>query len=296
MILKEVRHKLQKLRISTLKQINNNFSGEYRSNFKGRGLEFHEAREYQAGDDVRSIDWNITARQGFPYIKRFHEERQLTVILAVDFSGSMQFGSRGKQKSEVMIEICALLAFSAVRNNDLVGLLIYTDCKELFIAPAKGTGHVLRILHSLLTFEPKSKGSNAFEPMGYLSRILTRSSVLFVISDFLDASYENNRPLKVLARRHDFIAISVKDPIENSVPNCGLISVCDSENSQRYICDTSSKKVRDRIMRMQIENSKRLFKNFAQAGISIISVQTDHNYMNSLQKFFRNRERRISNG
>lgn len=292
----EITKKIRKLQIYTEKRVNNAFSGEYRSIFKGRGMEFDEAREYQPGDDVRSIDWNITARQGTPYIKRFREERQLTVILALDFSASSNFGSQKRQKNELIAEVCALLAFSAIKNNDMVGMLIFTDQVERFIPPGKGSLHVLRLIREILTFEPQHSGSNAKEPMGYLSRVLHRKSIIFLLSDFIDDSFKEDRALFSMAHRHDLVAISVTDPLEKQIPNAGLITFQDAETGEIMTCDTSSKEVREAIQKEIFIHYKELYQIFSRAGIDIVEMLTDHDYMDLLQRFFRIRERRMSNG
>ncbi|MBU1061388.1 MAG: DUF58 domain-containing protein, partial [Candidatus Omnitrophica bacterium] len=221
MIPKEILKKVKQIEIRTGRLVNDVFAGQYESIFKGRGMEFHEVREYVQGDDIRSIDWNVTARTGHPYVKKFVEERELTVLLMADISMSGQFGTREKMKKEIMAELGALLAFSAIKNNDKIGLLLFTDNVEKFISPKKGRSHVLRVIRELLYYEPKGRKTNINSALEYLGRVLKKKAVIFLLSDFMDSDYE--RRLRILNKRHDIVTIAISDPRERTFPDVGLI-------------------------------------------------------------------------
>jgi uncharacterized protein (DUF58 family) len=282
-ILRQV--KLIELRTRGL--VNSLFTGEYHSVFKGQGMEFAEVREYQPGDEVRSIDWNVTARMRRPFVKRYVEERELTVMLAVDLSGSERFGTRGRFKSELATELGAVLGMSAVRNNDRVGALLFTDRIEHLLPPRKGRRHALRLIRDLLAFEPKGARTDIGGALQYLERMLSHHTIIFVISDFLDAELE--KPLKRLAQRHDVVAISVEDPSERLLPDVGLARFVDPETGETLDVDTSDSEVRaryERAMEGERDVRRRLLRRLA---IDEIVVRTDQDYVQPLLRFFRSR-------
>jgi uncharacterized protein (DUF58 family) len=282
--------KVRTIQIRTRKNIAAGFAGGYRSAFKGRGLEFDEVREYAPGDDVRDIDWNVTARAGRTFVKRYIEERQLKILFAVDVSGSLGFGTVAKRKSELAAEFCALVAFSAIRNNDNVGLLLFSDRVEKFVPPAKGSSHALRLVHDLLSFEARQTGTDVAAALRYLARIMHRRCVVFLVSDFLAPDFE--RPLRILAKRHDLIAVRTSDPCEQSLPDVGLAALWDPESGRRIVVDTGAEDVRqeyfERCARRR-EGSSRVFRA---AGVDEISISTDKECAGALVSFFRARDRR----
>ena len=253
-------------------------------------MEFQEVREYQIGDDIRTIDWNVTARTGDPYVKLFKEERELTVMFLVDLSASGAFGSTRQIKNEAAAEICALLAFSAIKNNDKVGLIVFTDQVEMFIPPEKGTTHVLRLIRELLNFKPEKGKTDLIAGMDYLGRVLHKKSVVFLVSDFQNEGYE--KQLRILGKRHDLIAVSITDPREVSMPNVGLIQLEDAETGEMVIIDTGSASFRKKYEQLggsRLEDLKKLFRSM---DIDHIDIRTGEDYVFDLVKFFRNRERR----
>jgi uncharacterized protein (DUF58 family) len=290
-ISKELAKKIRYIQIYTSKAVNDVLAGEYHSVFKGQGMEFDEVRGYQPGDDIRTIDWNVTARTGHPHVKRYVEERELTVFFLVDLSRSGSFGSREKLKNEIAAECCALLAFSAIKNNDKVGLIVFTDSIELFIPPAKGTSHVLRLIRELLFFEPQKtqnkSGTDIALALDYLGRILHKRGVIFLVSDFLDQDFE--KPLGALARRHDLIAVSVSDPREQTLADAGLLEIQDAETGETVIIDTGSTAVRNRYSYLAEKRSRELSDLFQSKGIDHIQLYTDRDYVLDLVKFFRKR-------
>ncbi len=293
MIPKELIRKIRYIQISTRKAVNDVLAGEYHSVFKGRGMEFDEVRTYQPGDDIRTIDWNVTARTGHPYVKRYVEEREITVFFLVDLSASGSFGSTDRLKREIGAEFCALLAFSAIKNNDRVGLIVFTDTIELFIPPAKGTSHVLRLIRELLYFDAgkrqKSKGTDIGTALDYLGRVQPRRGVVFLVSDFLDREFEKS--LRVLARRHDLIAVTVSDPREQSLPDVGLLEIQDAESGASLVVDTGSAAVRNRYEALARKRSEELESLFRAAGVDHIRLSTDRDYLLDLVRFFRARMR-----
>lgn len=291
MIPKELAQKIRYIQIYTSKAVNDVLAGEYESVFKGRGMEFSEVREYHIGDDVRSIDWNVTARTGEPHVKLFVEERELTIMFMVDLSASGAFGSTRKIKNEVAAELCALLAFSAIKNNDKVGLIVFTDQVELFIPPAKGTTHVLRLIRDLLEFSPGQTDTNIAAGIDYLGRVITRRSVVFLISDFLGEGYE--KPLRIMGKKHDLIAVSVTDPREIALPNVGLVELEDAETGELVLIDTSSAAIRKRYEQLGTVQQARLRDMFRSMDIDHIEISTNRDYLRDLIKFFRTRERRL---
>jgi uncharacterized protein (DUF58 family) len=292
MIPKEVLKKVKRIEIATRGLVNEVFSGEYHSVFKGRGMEFSEVREYQVGDDIRTIDWNVSARMGHPYVKVFEEERELTVVLLVDVSSSGSFGTTTQMKGEIAAELCALLAFSAIKNNDKVGLIIFSDKIEKFIAPRKGKKHVLRVIREILYFEPEDSQTDLNVALEYLSKVIRRRSIVFVISDFLAENYE--KALQVANKKHDVIAIEIIDPREVELPNIGFIELEDAETGETVLIDTTNSGVRSGFFsRSQKEREDR--QNFFKSiGVDNIDIHTDRSYIEPITKFFRMRARRLA--
>ena len=290
MIPKEILKKVQKIQIYTNRMVNDILAGEYQSTFKGSGIEFDEVREYQVGDDIRTIDWNVTARTGHPFVKRFVEERELTVMLMVDVSSSGYFGSTSKLKNEIAAELCALLAFSAIKNNDKVGLIIFTDRIEKFIPPKKGKKHVLRVIRELLFFKPERSRTDIDLGLSYLNRVLTRKSVVFMVSDFLSEGYE--KALRVANRKHDIIAVDIIDPRELEMPALGFVELMDAETGESIIVDTYDSKLRKGftlLTSMELQKRRDLFKSM---NVDLIEIRTDKSYVDPILKFFRMREKR----
>lgn len=291
MLSREVLAKVRKIAILTRKQVDETFAGEYLSVFKGRGMEFSEVREYVPGDDVRTIDWNVTARMGRPFVKQFVEERELTVILAVDGSLSGEFGSEAKTKRETAAEACAALALAAVTNNDKVGLLHFTDRVERYLPPKKGAKHVMRVIREILGFEPQGRGTNIAGVLDFVNRVVKKKAVLFLVSDFIDKGYE--KPLSVAAKRHDLVAIRIMDPRESELPNVGLVELEDAETGEIVLLDTSSKKIRATYKKIADEFTTRLEDELRMLSIDRIEIATNADVTNPLIRFFKERERRI---
>lgn len=290
MIPKEVLKQVKRIEIRTSRLVNDLFGGEYESIFKGRGIEFADVREYVPGDDIRTIDWNVTARSQRPFVKKYVEERELTVLFVVDGSGSQHFGTATKFKSTVTAEICALLAFSAIRNNDKVGLLIFTDQVEKFVPIKKGRSHALRVIREILYYQPKGRRTNLRVALEHLQKTLKRSAVIFVVSDFLDEGYE--KPLKVLSRKHDLIAIQLIDPREQALPSSGIVQFEDSETGETLLIDTRSKKIREGFSQLYENRQKKITKMFQSMRVDKIDILTNQSYSEPIMKFFRKRERR----
>ena len=290
MLPKDLAKKLRYIQIRTSKIVTEAMAGEYKSAFRGAGMEFDEVREYQPGDDVRSIDWNVTARQGRPFIKRFHEERELTVIFMMDLSASGRFGSVRMSKNELAAELCALLAFSAVRSNDKVGLLLFTDEIELYVPPAKGLKHAMRIIRQILGYKPQGKLTNIANALDYLGKVQRRKAVVFLVSDFLDQGYE--RKLRQLARRHDLIAVSLSDAREHSLPSMGLIEFEDSENGKMLLFDAGSSRIRQAYAKMNGERQEKLQNELRGMGADQLKLRSDLDYQHSLVNFLRMREKK----
>jgi len=287
----EIMRQVRLLELRTRGLVNSLFSGEYRSVFKGQGMEFAEVREYQPGDEVRSIDWNVTARMQRPYVKRYIEERELTVMLAVDVSGSERFGTRRRFKSELASELAAVIAMSAIRNNDRVGAVMFTERVEHVIPPRKGRRHALRVIRDLLAFEPEGKGTDIAGVLEYLTRMLSHKAIIFVISDFLSEGIEH--PLKLLAQRHDVVAVTVDDPSENRLPDLGLVRLLDPETGQTVDVDTSDPEVRAQFDARVGEDALTRRRLLRRLAIDEISIHTDVGIMEPLLRFFRNREMRL---
>jgi uncharacterized protein (DUF58 family) len=286
----ELLKKVRQIDIVSRKVVDELLGGEYKSVFKGRGMEFDEVREYAPGDEVRTIDWNVTARTGRPYVKRFIEEREQALFFLVDMSASGSFGSFRKTKNETAAELCGLLAFSAIKNNDRVGLIIFTDGIELFIPPGKGQLHVLHIIREILGFEPKRKGTCISTALDYLGKMVKRKCVTFLISDFQDADYE--KPLKVAAAHYDLIAVTMTDPRELELPDAGLVELTDAETGEQLLVDTASATARRKYNSAAQAHHLALRERLARLNIDQIDIQTDRDYVRDLVRFFRTRERR----
>jgi uncharacterized protein (DUF58 family) len=286
----DVLQKVRQLEIQMKHLVNDVFSGEYHSVFKGRGMEFAEVREYMPGDDIRSIDWNVTARLGAPFVKKYVEERELTVMLAVDLSASGVFGSQNQLKRDLAVEVCAILAFAAIQNNDKVGCLLFTDAVELFIPPRKGRQHVLRVIRELLYFRPQGTGTDLTAALQTLGRVLKRKSVVFVVSDFLDPGFES--ALAVLARRHDVIPVVVTDAREERIPAVDLIDLEDAETGAVLTVDTASAAARERFSRRARRVRQWRERIFKKQALDDIEIRTDTPYVVPLMQYFRRRARR----
>lgn len=291
MLPKEVLKNIRYIQITTNRLVSDVFAGHYHSIFKGRGIEFDEVREYTPGDEIRSIDWNVTARMGHPFVKKFVEERELTVMLMVDLSGSSYFGSVNKMKSQIAAEVCSLLAFSAIKNNDRVGFIAFTDAIEKFIPPRKGTSHVLRVVREALYFRPKSRLTDISKALEFLNRVTTRKTVTFVISDFYDEDFD--RQLIITNRRHDVVAVTITDPLELELSNAGLVSMIDAETGREYLIDTSSKEVREDYRKKSLEKFRNRQDIFKSARVDNIDIRTNIPYTRELISFFRHRERKM---
>lgn len=287
---KSILKKIRKLELRTKRLVNATFAGSYHSVFKGRGMNFDEVRQYQAGDEIRSIDWNVTARTGEPYIKKFTEERELTVMLVVDVSASGVFGSVENSKRDIAAEVASVLAFSAIRNNDKVGLLLFSDIVELFIPPKKGRTHTLRLIREILFFEPKKRGTNPQVALNYLNRVLTRRAVVFLVSDFQTESFE--RELGATSQRHDLIALAVVDPREEELPDIGRITLEDAETGEQIEVNTSDRRVRETFRSRADELWRGWQDVFRGKKIDSIRLRTDQDYLPALRQFFKTRERR----
>ncbi len=290
MLTKELLKQVRQIEIRTKGLVNQVFSGEYHSVFKGRGMEFSEVREYQFGDDIRNIDWNVTARFGHPFIKIFEEERELTVMLLVDLSGSLIFGTVEKTKQQVAAELSAILAFSALKNSDKVGLILFTDKIEKFVPPRKGRSHVLRIIREVLSFEPEGKSTNLKAALEYMNSTIKKRSIVFLLSDFMDSGYE--KILRIIGKKHDLIGVVLNDKREIDMPKMGLLKLMDAETGEERWVDTSSTKVQNRlreVRRQMIQQRKSLFIS---SRLDSIEVQTGDDYVKPLVQFFRLRERR----
>jgi len=291
MIPREILKKVHRLEITTRGLVNDVFSGEYHSVFKGRGMEFSEVREYQVGDDIRTIDWNVTARYGKPFVKVFEEERELTVILMVDASSSGEFGSFDRMKGEIGVEICALLAFSAIKNNDKVGLIIFTDQVEKYIPPRKGKSHVLRVLRELLYFKPEDRMTDVGGALEFLNRVARRRSVVFLVSDFLSKDFE--RPLRIANKKHDLVAVHLVDPRETELPDVGYLELEDAETGERILVDTSDSHLRRLYAETSAEIMTRRDRLFKSMNVDSVVIHSDRSYIEPLMRFFRMRARRF---
>jgi len=291
MIPKEVLQKVRHIEIKTKRIVDSIISGGYHSAFKGKGMEFSEVRGYIDGDDIRTIDWNVTARMGDPYVKKHTEERELTVMLMVDASASGNFGTINKFKGEIAVELCALLAFSAIKNNDRVGLIIFTSDVELYIPPKKGKNHVLHVIRELLFFKPTHPGTNIAEALKFLNRVQTKTSVTFLVSDFFASSF--SAALKISAKRHDLIAISINDPREYAFADSGLIELEDAETGTTVLVDSGSRQFREFYRNEMQKRQEEVSNLFRTTGIDQIRVSTETEYVDPLVHFFKKRERML---
>lgn len=286
----EILKKVRRIEIKSRGLSRNIFSGHYHSAFKGRGMAFSEVREYQYGDDIRNIDWNVTARFNNPYLKIFDEERELMVMLLIDVSGSNEFGTKGSFKEDLMTEIAAVLAFSAIQNNDKVGVIFFSDKIEKFIPPKKGTSHILRIIRELIDFKPESQGTDISEALRYLTNAIKKRCTAFIISDFMDHGFEP--AIKIASGKHDLVAIRVYDPREMQLPSIGMIEVYDKETEGRVWVDSSSRKVRETYSKWWIDHERTIDGIFKRSGIDTAGIQTGQDYVKPLMKLFTLREMR----
>lgn len=291
MIPREIIKKIQRIRIYTNRMVSDVFAGEYQSVFKGRGMEFEEVREYQPGDEVRDIDWNVTARMGRPFVKKFVEERELTVMLLVDASASSQFGTRCRFKSELAAELCAVLAFSAIRNKDRVGLIVFTDRIEKFVPPRKGSRHVLRVIREVLYFKPEGKKTDIALALDYLNKVTTRRTVAFLVSDFQVSGYE--QALRIANKRHDLISVMITDPREEEIPPVGFIRLRDAESGEEILVDSRDQNLHRFYRERSRKEKEDTLKIFRAGNVDCIRVSTDKPYVTELMRFFRQRERRF---
>lgn len=289
---KEILKKIKRLELRTRRLVDSSFAGAYHSVFKGRGMNFEEVREYVPGDEIRTIDWNVTARTNVPHVKKFTEERELTVMLLVDVSASGNFGSVRLSKRELAAEVASILAFSAIQNNDKVGLLLFTDRVELFIAPKKGRQHILRLIRDMLYFEPAGRGTDLSQALEYLNRVVVRRAVAFVISDFLAGGFE--KPLAVTARRHDTIAVPIVDPGEEELPDVGIITLEDAETGRQIDVNTSSRAAMNAFAALELKRYEEIRRVFRAHRIDSVPLRTDQDYLTPLRAFFEQRERRLA--
>jgi uncharacterized protein (DUF58 family) len=291
MLPREVIQRIRRIEIVTRRMVTDVLAGEYHSVFKGQGMEFSEVREYQSGDDIRTIDWNVTSRTGVLHVKKYVEERELTVLLMVDASGSSDFGTASRFKREIVAEMGALIAWNAIRNNDRVGAIVFTDDVEMFIPPRKGRAHVLRVIRDLLYFEPRGRGTDLGRAAEFLNRITRKRAVVFLLSDFIDADFE--KPLRVAARKHDLIAILVSDPRERDIPSIGLIDLEDAETGERFLLDTGNRKAIETFTVAAGRRVRRQKESLRSMGVDVIEISTGLPYDRPLLKFFEERARRL---
>jgi uncharacterized protein (DUF58 family) len=291
LISKEVLQKIKQINIKSKYLATEVFAGEYESAFRGRGMEFEEVREYQVGDDVRSIDWNVTARMGHPFVKIFREERELSVVFLVDASASQDFGTRQRLKREIAAEVAALLAYAAIKSKDKVGLITFTDRVEKYIPPKKGSGHVWQVIKEILTFTPVQRGTHLQGALEFLVKVLPRRVVCFVISDFLAPDY--NQALGIAARRHDMIALALNDPAEENLPSLGWVHFKDAETGLTQWVDTRARGFQEVFGRRMQERRQKTFSRFQSLGMDACLIETNRDYVNPLLKLFRKREKRL---
>ncbi len=292
MIPQEVMQQIRRIHIRTRRMVNEILAGQYESVFKGQGMEFREVRAYVPGDDIRAIDWNVTARTGEPHVKVMAEERELTVMLMVDMSGSGRFGSVSRLKNELAAELCAVLAFSAIKNNDKVGLVVFTDDVELYVPPQKGSRHVLRVIREVLYFEPKGTGTDIPKALHYLNGVVRRKAVVFLVSDFMADDYE--AALRVANRRHDVVAVTISDPREMTLPDVGLVSVRDAETGRETLVNTSDDKVRTAYAKAARDRNEQREAILKRNRVDTMRASTDASYVEEIHRFFKMRERRLA--
>ncbi|SNR17388.1 DUF58 domain-containing protein [Tenacibaculum jejuense] len=284
---KELLKKVRKIEIKTKRLSNHIFGGEYHSTFKGRGMTFSEVRQYQFGDDIRAIDWNVTARYNEPYVKVFEEERELTMMLMVDVSGSESFGTSVQFKRDTVTEIAATLAFSAIQNNDKVGLILFSDQVELFIPPKKGKSHVLRIIRELIEFSPKSTKTNIDEALKFLSSVMKKKAIVFMLSDFIDENYM--KTLKIVGNKHDLTGIRIYDKFDEEIPNLGMVPMLDNETKEVRLINTSSKSLRNKYKANALRLKDEFQNSFKKSGLGTINIRVDENYVKKLLSYFKNK-------
>lgn len=295
---RDILKKVRQIEVRTNRLVNDSLAGSYQSVFKGRGMNFDEVREYVPGDDIRTIDWNVTARTGIPHIKKFTEERELTIMLMIDISGSGEFGSSASSKRELMAELGSVLAFSAVRNSDKVGLILFTDATELYIPPKKGRGHILRIIREILYFKPKGVKTDVKGALDFVNRVIKRKCVSFLISDFaLPGEFEEEMKqlqpkLQITNRRHDLISLMVSDPREYELPDVGWITLEDAESGEQVEVNTSDRQVREEYNSIATQRQKMIQKGMRHAGVDLLDLRTDRSYLPPLLSFFRDRKKR----
>jgi len=292
MIAEEILKKVKRIEIISKKSSQEIFAGEYHSAFKGRGMEFSEVREYVDGDDIRFIDWNVSSRLGKFYVKQFVEERELTVILALDLSASLDFLSRSKSKKEIAAEIAAIVAFTASLNNDKVGLLIFTQQVERFIPPKKGKSHILRIIREILEFKPRGKGTSIDNGLVYLNKVIKKKAILFLLSDFIDQDFQ--RSLKIASQKHDLIAIRISDQREITLPKAGIFILKDQETGEEFFVDFASKETRTSFIKDHQENENQLLETFKKYGVDSIAIDSEKDYEKPLFDFFMERRRKFA--
>jgi len=279
--------KVRKIELKTRGLSNHIFAGEYHTAFKGKGMAFSEVREYQPGDDIRTIDWNVTARFNTPFIKVFEEERELTVMLIIDVSGSKNFGTQKQMKQELVTELSAVLAFSAIQNNDKIGVIFFSDKVEKFIPPKKGKSHILRIIRELIAFEPENKGTDIGEALRYFNNVIKKRAVCFVISDFMNDNFE--APLKIANKKHDVITIRINDKREEELPDIGLVQMKDAETGEVKWIDTANKLIRENYQKNYLRNMEEVNQLFKNSGVDTIQLRTDMDYIKPLIQFFKRR-------
>lgn len=292
MIPAEVIKKIRQIEIRTSRMVSNVFAGHYHSVFKGQGMEFHEVREYVPGDDIRAIDWNVTARLGHPFIKKYIEERELTVMLLVDMSGSQRFGSGAQFKQDLAAELAGILAFAAIQNNDRVGLILFTDVAEHFIPPRKGTRHVLRVIRDTLHFRARGKKTSIAAALQHLNRVTTRKCVAFLISDFQDTNYLKS--LRAAAHRHDLVAVRVRDKRELTWTSAGVVELEDAETGERVLVDTSDRHLQSQLQQRHAKETEAFARDLRSANVDLIELETNTPYIQQLIRFFKAREQRIA--
>jgi uncharacterized protein (DUF58 family) len=290
MIPRDILKKVREIEIHTNRLVNDVLAGEYHSVFKGRGMEFAEVREYQQGDDIRNIDWNVTARMGHPFVKLHVEERELTVMLVIDASASGNFGTVNRMKGELAVELCAVLAFSAIKNNDKIGLIMFTDTVEKYVPPKKGKNHVLRVIRELLYFQPQRRGTNIQAALEYVNRVMKRKAVVFLVSDFLAGPYD--KLLRVTSRKHDVIPVTITDPREIELPPVGLLELEDAETGEMLLLDTLDADVRQTYRALARQRQAARNRLFRSMKLDAIDVRTDAPYLPTLITFFRRRASR----
>lgn len=291
MIPKEILNKVRRIQITTSRKVMDVFAGQYQSVFKGIGMEFDEVREYMPGDEIRSIDWNVTARMGHPFVKKFIEERELTIMLLLDVSMSCRFGTKSHAKSELAAELCSVIAFSAIQNNDKVGMITFTDHVEKFIPPRKGTRHVLRVIREALYNKPAGTGTDINKVLEHMNKVTSRRTITFLISDFFAPDF--TKTLGITNKRHDIIAINITDPAERDLPDAGIVKMHDAETGAPYTIDTSSSKIRRKYKKKTLDIAAERQKAFRSVKVDNIDISTDESYVEPLIRFFRMREKRL---